>query len=81
MSLDTRIQITINNSWTYTTIARANLTPESINNSYWNIGERVEINASANPINKIITNASVDVIVIDVKSNSVVMMGRLQEAH
>ena len=79
LSLDTPIKIIINNSMTFSTTAGENLTSSNGDN-YWNIGELVEINAKLPPINEIILDASVYVTVVDIASDSIILMGYLQEA-
>lgn len=82
LGLDTRIIVTINNTDSY----QFNVNDDSIlddnlkNDGYWNIGENVVINATDNPVfNRDIKTSKVDVTVVDVMSNSVVLMGTLQE--
>jgi len=80
--LDTKIILTINDSMVFMSTAEENLTATSSNgDNYWNLGEIVLINTTKAPINEIILNAKVDVTVVDITSNSVVLMGIFQEAN
>ena len=81
LSLDTRIKIEIDNSRTYSTTARDNLNISTSNfDNYWNIGELVLINATIDLNNEILIDASVYVTVVDIASDSIILMGSLQEA-
>ena len=75
------INIKINNSVTFSTTAGAYLNISTSNgDSFWNLGESVEINAKLPPINEIILDADVYATVIDTESDSIILMGYLQEA-
>ena len=81
LSLNTPINIKINNSVTFSTTAGAYLNISTSNgDSFWNLGESVEINAKLPPINEIILDADVYATVIDTESDSIILMGYLQEA-
>ena len=80
ISIDAKIIIRVNSDQV-TFIARNNITSNSINPDLWDIGEFVLINDTDfkyfTP--DYLTNALVHVTVIDVETNSVVMMGYIQE--
>jgi len=80
IGLDTKIIIRINNSKVTTFTALEVLDLEAVENGFWNLGEKIVIDASKSPIGENITNALVDLTVVDIRSNSVVLMGILQEA-
>ena len=82
ISLDAKIIIRVNNTYEDTFIARNFITSNSINPNLWDIGEFVLINGS--DFNSTYTvgflkDARVHVTVVDVETNSVVMMGNIQE--
>jgi len=81
ISIDAKIIIRVNNTYEEPFIARNFTTSNSINPNLWNIGEFVLINASDfhNCPSGFLTNALVHVTIIDVETNSVVMMGYIQE--
>ena len=83
ISIDAKIIIRVNSDQK-TFIARKNITSNSINPDLWDIGEFVLINES--DFNSVSTykvgflkDAKIHVTVIDVETNSVVMMGYIQE--
>jgi len=82
LSLETKIIIRINktNSY-YMTVFEIfdNNLPDALNNNLWNIGERLVINSTTD-LNENIEHASVDLTIVDVESNTVIMMGVIQEA-
>lgn len=79
LDLDTKLIVKINDSNAFSFIVSQLLDSNALSNNLWNLGEKAIIDASKSPINEIIVNARVDVTVVDVPSNSVVLMGVLQE--
>jgi FlaG/FlaF family flagellin (archaellin) len=73
LSLSTEIVITVGNSTTRITVEDC-LNAESKEGEQWDIGERVVYS----PVGGI-TDLQVKVVVVDVKSNSAIMIGVLQE--
>jgi hypothetical protein len=82
ISIDAKIIIRVNNTDEETFIAKNQITSNSKNPDFWNIGEIVLINESDFNIppfkDGFLNDARVHVTVIDVKTNSVVMMGYIQ---
>ncbi len=80
ISIDAKIIIRVNSDQD-TFIARNNITSNSINPDLWDIGEFVLINESDfhNYSSGYLTNALVHVTIVDVETNSVVMMSNIQE--
>jgi len=79
ISIDAKIIIRVNSDQV-TFIARNNITSNSINPDFWDIGEFVLINdTDFIYISPDFTNALIYLTVIDVETNSVVMMGYIQE--
>ena len=83
ISIDAKIIIRVNSDQK-TFIARKNITSNSINPDLWDIGEFVLINES--DFNSVSTykvgflkDAKIHVTVVDVETNSVVMMSNIQE--
>ena len=81
LGLDTKISVMINNSDSYLFIVGngAVLDDDFKSDGFWNIGENVVINATNDLPDIDLLSSRVDVTVIDVISNSVVMMGTLNE--
>ena len=80
LGLDTKIIIRINDSNDFSFLASELLDSESVKDNYWNLGENIIVDASKSPIFEILKNAQVYLAVVDVNSNSAVLMGVLQEA-
>ena len=81
LDINTKIKIEINNSRSYSTTAGDVLTLSTSNgDNYWNIGELVLINGTVDLTNEILIDASVYIAVVDIASDSIILMGYLQEA-
>ena len=80
ISIDSKILIRVNNSDEKNFTARNKIISNSKNPELWDIGEIVLINESdvCENSNTCLINALIHVTIIDVKTNSVVMMGYIQ---
>ncbi len=83
LGLDTTIGVTINttDSYSFKIDDVLDLNSEIRSNNYFNIGETIIINSTTNTVlNQDIKKSQIDLIMIDINSNSVLFIGTLREA-
>lgn len=73
LGLSTKIIITVGDTSASNTIGDGNYLDDSNGNGEWNIGEKLVINPEMG------ASGTVEVTVVDVESNSIVMMGKIRE--